>query len=118
LPFGEMTGLPRFWSNGQIMLESIYTVSEMMEQSETDFTWWWPRSVRAIPAHRLATTEQSVAASCTRSMDLPELMSGPSPLLFSGNIDGGGSAFVARVQPSKNCCWYVDKANSRISLLR
>lgn len=66
-----------------------------------------------ITAHRLATTEQSVVISCTRSQSVLAIM------MFS-NSSGPESLKISegRFQPSKISTCFFEKENSEASLSR
>lgn len=52
----------------------------------------WPFLARAVPAQRLATTEQSVVISCTRSISYEAIIEASSPpCLSSKDSDNPGA---------------------------
>src|SRR5689334_4646198 len=78
-----------------------------------------PLDDRAIHAHMLATTEQSVVASWTKSiLSTSRSMEGPGMSLSSEYQVGGGTASLARFQSSRYCNCSSDRRNSGSSLLR
>ena len=77
----------------------------------------WPLPTLAVAAHKLATTEQSDTASCTRST----LCRGTVITGFDGGWspvcnDGGGRASFARFQPSRYFIWWGVSKSSWLSL--
>lgn len=77
----------------------------------------YPRSRLAVPAHRLATTEQSVVISCTRSI-LIGVPVGSWPLSFRGDVACIREMIsFRRSQPLKTFNWRSENWKSKVSLL-
>lgn len=95
----------------------ISTLSNNIEREGWEVnTLVCPRSPRATPAQRLATTEQSVAASWTRSILRVVVMKGPRWSCSCGDHAGGGSACFARFHPSKTSNCKEESRSSGLSL--
>ena len=95
----------------------MVAVSISPRTAEHFLTLVWPLPTLAVAAHKLATTEQSDTASCTRST----LCSGTVITGFNGGWspvcnDGGGRASFARFQPSRYFIWWGVSKSSWLSL--
>jgi len=92
------------------------------EQNEEAFhTSEWPLSNLAIAVDRLATTEQSVAASWTRSTFCIAFIIGWHESTMDSWFenepqDGGGRASEGRFQSSRSACCSLDRDRLSISL--
>jgi hypothetical protein len=60
-------------------------IGDLIDCKGHENTLQWPLLARATPAQRLATTEQSVVISCTRSMSSDTTMSVSPPLILDSS---------------------------------
>ncbi len=100
--------------SGIIRLSTIKIVSC---QTTHCLTLVCPLCTRAVPAHRLATTEQSVVMSCTRSTVACETIVGPSSVFPSSTPSFGVEKSCSGLfQPSKTSNCELDSRKSAVSL--
>lgn len=100
LPLGDIAGVSLLWSKGNMMLD----------KSESDVLL----GLRCfITAHRLATTEQSVVMSCTKSQSPSAATSEAFSL---AGPDGAGKSSLGRFHPAKVSSCFSEKESKEASL--